>query len=334
MLFYSHIVLNLRCGCNVILGTMTHKRIHYFHDDLVTRYGCRVQKLCIEGGFTCPNRDGTKAYGGCLFCDAGGSGAAHINSSLKIREQVQAQKRRCVARYGAVKFISYFQSYTNTYAPLDHLRKLYDEAVEDPDVIGLSVGTRADCLSEEICALLAKYKDSGRRVWVEIGIQTVNQSTLDKLNRAESVEDFVRAGQLVKQAGLELVTHVIVGLPGDTLQDFLATIDLVNFLQADGIKIHNLYIDSRAPLAQMWREMKVPTLSLENYVSAVCDGLERLSWGCLVHRLSGQAPRPYHLAPDWALDKQKVMAAIEGELEHRRTRQGYREFSLSLRSIS
>ncbi|MCX7626744.1 MAG: TIGR01212 family radical SAM protein [Candidatus Sumerlaeaceae bacterium] len=293
---------------------MTPKPINYFHDHLIECYGQRVQKLCLDGGFTCPNRDGSKSFGGCLFCDSDGSGAGKILAARPVGEQVARQKALCQRRYGAKLFIAYFQAFTNTYAPVERLRFLYDQALASDDVIGLSVGTRADCLDEQVCDLLASYMSRSRRVWVEIGVQTVNQATLDRMNRAEGVEDFRRAAQLVKQRNLELVVHVIVGLPGDGIDDFLATVDFVNTLNADGIKIHNLYVDSRAPLAALWRKGDVPILSFGDYVSAVAQGVARLSSRCLVHRLSGQAPKPYHLAPEWALDKNRVIRAVEAEL--------------------
>jgi radical SAM protein (TIGR01212 family) len=301
---------------------MTGRRIHFFHDYLLSHYGQRVQKLCLDGGFTCPNRDGSKAVGGCVFCDVGGSGAAHIAAARPIREQIATQKAQCRARYGASIFIAYFQAFTNTYAPLERLKSLYDEALEDSDIVGLSVGTRADCLSPSVCDLLASYRDKGRRVWVEIGVQTVNQETLDRMNRAELVDDFRRAAKLVKERGLDLVVHVIVGLPGDTAEDFYRTIGFVNEVGADGIKIHNLYVDARAPLAKWWRDGQLKVLTLEEYAEAVATGLEQLCPACLIHRLSGQAPRPYHLAPDWALDKNRVIHAIEKVLERRGTAHG------------
>ncbi len=306
----------------IIMGNMRSSRIRHFHQLLLCKYGERVQKLCLDGGFTCPNRDGTKAVGGCVFCDADGSGAAHIVSARSLAEQIRQQKLQCQRRYGAKLFIAYFQAFTNTYAPIDRLRELYDEALHDDDVIGLSVGTRADCVTEEVCELLLGYRNRGKTVWVEIGIQTVNQQTLDRMNRAETVGDFVAGCRLVKRYGLELVTHVIVGLPGDTKGDFLATIDFVNGVAADGIKIHNLYVDARSPLARWWRSGEVPLLEFRDYVQWVADGLERLAPRCYVHRLSGQAPRMFHLAPEWALDKNRVIHAIEAELERRDTVQG------------
>lgn len=312
---------------------MTNRLVHYFHDHLLDCYHTRVQKLCLDGGFTCPNRDGTKAYGGCLFCDASGSAAAHIPLAEPVAEQIRRQKQSCRQRYGAQKFIAYFQAFTNTYAPLPRLKSLYEQALSDPDVIGLSVGTRADCLDEQICALLAGFAASGRRIWVEIGIQTVNQATLDRMNRAETVEDYRRACRLVNDAGLELVVHVIAGLPGDSREDFLRTVAFVNEMEAQGIKIHNLYIDSRAALARDWQAGCVPILEFSDYVSLVCDALERLSPRCLIHRLCGQAPRPYHLAPTWALDKNRVMRAIEAELARRATAHGCAfDSSVALRS--
>ncbi len=309
---------------------MSESRIHYFHDELIKVFGSRVQKICLDGGFTCPNRDGTKAVGGCTFCDASGSGAAHIARAADIRSQVAQQIDRCRARYGTEQFIAYFQAFTNTYAPVDRLRELYDAALEDPRVVGLSVGTRADCIDEEVCALLRSYRDS-RRVWVEIGIQTINQTTLDAMNRAETVDEYRLAARLVKSAGLELVVHVIFGLPGETEEDALATIAFVNEIGADGIKIHNLYIDSHAPIAKQWREGRIELWERQRYTQTVADALELLRWECAVHRLTGQAPRSRHFAPIWALEKTAIHREIESILADRGTYQGCRAESSSRR---
>lgn len=289
-----------------------------FNQWLRKRHGARVQRLCVDGGFTCPNRDGTKSAGGCSFCDAGGSGAGHIAAGMDVAGQVRRQIDRVQHRYGrSCRFIVYFQAFTSTYASVDQLRRVYDASLCDERIVGLSVGTRADCLTPEICALLASYVPR-YDVWVEIGLQSVNQATLDRVNRAERVEDFERACAMAKAAGLGVVAHLIFGLPGDAREDCLRAADLVNRCGVDGVKIMNLYIHASAPMAAEWRAGRVGLMERDEYVALVCDALERLEPSVLVHRLTGECPAPELLAPAWAGDKHAVLNAIHAELARRR----------------
>lgn len=294
-----------------------------FRDWLVREYGERVQKLCIDAGFTCPNRDGRKGTNGCVFCDSQGSGARHIKTAREVESQVRSQIAQVERRFKARKFIAYFQAFTNTYAPLDRLREIYDSAFCDDRIVGLSVGTRSDCLDESVCALLASYRERGR-VWVEVGLQTANQDTLNRMNRGETVEQFRLACRAALQQGLDVVGHVILGLPGDSHSDFVRAIEVLNEAGVTGVKIHNLFVDCRAPIAAMWRRGEVPVLSRQDYVKAVCDALEILSPRILIHRLTGEAPAGELLAPDWVRNKKDVLDAIVTELNRRGTRQGSR----------
>jgi radical SAM protein (TIGR01212 family) len=308
-------------------------RYNAFHPWLRQQYGQRVHKICLDGGFTCPNRDGSKAEGGCTFCDVAGSGARHIATELGIRRQALRQISRVQKRYKAALFIAYFQAFTNTYAPVHTLKQIYDAAFFDDRIVGLSVGTRSDCITDEICELLASYRQRGR-VWLELGLQSVNQSTLDSVNRAERVDDYFAAAELAREYKLDLITHLIFGLPGDTPEDWLRAVKAVNASGSVGIKIHNLYIDSRAPLADAWHQGKVTLPNRNQYVSAVCDALEILRPEILVHRLTGDAPPHELLAPDWVRDKSAVLQSIENELELRNSRQGSKlGFTLGTTSI-
>lgn len=295
-----------------------------FNSWLKQRFGQRVQKVCIDAGFTCPNRDGLKGTGGCAFCDSVGSGARHVLSSEEIGAQVRRQIGAAHHRYGATKFIAYFQAFTNTYAPAPTLRATYDSALVDDRIIGLSVGTRSDCVTEEICEILATYRTRGLEVWLELGLQTANPNTLARMNCLHTPEDFARACELARAAGLNVVAHIIIGLPGEKHDDFMTTVRLVNRCQVGGVKIHNLFIDSRSNLAEPWRRGEIHMLSREDYISAVCDALELLNPETLVHRLTGEAPPEFLLAPEWVLDKYLVINAIERELHYRGTAQGSR----------
>jgi uncharacterized protein len=286
-------------------------------------FGETVQKVCIDAGLTCPNRDGSKSRGGCLFCSAGGSGAGHVLTGLEIADQVRTQIARSLKRKGARRFIAYFQSFSNTYAPLEQLRELYDAALCDERIVGLSVATRGDCVCADTVDLLAEYRQRVH-VWLELGLETSSQATLDRMNRSETVEDFVRASALARTAGIDVVAHCIFGLPGDTRADAMRSIDLVNQAGASGVKIHNLYVDRTSGLAEQWRLGRVPVLSLEDYVELACDALERLRPDILIHRLTGEAPSGDLLAPDWVRDKASVLRAIEAGMESRGTFQGAR----------
>jgi hypothetical protein len=288
---------------------------------LKDHFGERVHRACIDAGFTCPNRDGSKAFGGCTFCDAVGSAAGHVESALAIRRQVGEQIASGAARHGARKFIAYFQAFTNTYAPVGRLREVYDAALEDPRIVALSVATRSDCVTDGACGLIASYR--GRCMpWLEVGLQTVNQATLDRVNRAERVEDFAAACDTARRHGLPVVAHLMLGLPGDSREDSLRAVEHINECGVWGVKIHNLYIDSSAPMAEEWRAGRVEVPAEGEYVSFVCDALERLSPGVLVHRLCASAPKERHLAPAWALNKTAVLDAIRREFARRATRQG------------
>ena len=299
----------------------TECRYSTFHAWLKQVYGERVQKICIDAGFTCPNRDGSKGTGGCLFCDDGGSAASRGLAALSIREQVVRQMSSAHKRYGANKFIAYFQAFTNTHADVNTLRRKYNEALCDDRLIGLSVGARADCVTPDVCALLRSYTRT-YHVWLELGLESSNQATLDRMNRAEHVEDFAAACAMAHDAELDVVAHVIFGLPGDTHDDCMNAVDMLNRCRVEGVKIHNLYIDDRAPIAEMWRRGEVRMLELDEYVRWVCDAIERLDPRILIHRLTGEAPGERLLAPQWVRDKSSVLSAAGRELEWRGARQG------------
>lgn len=295
-----------------------------FSEQLQHRFGERVGKVCIDAGFTCPNRDGRKARGGCHFCEQGGARASHAEPDLPIRQQVRCQIESVMDRSGSPrKFIAYFQAFSNTYAPLEILRRCYDAALDDEHVVGLMVGTRADCVGSPVCHLLSSYLPRGP-VWVELGLQTVNQATLDRMNRQERVEDFAEACGSAREAGLDVTAHVIFGLPGDDRETNLRTVAYAAACGATGIKIHNLYVDDRSAIAEGWRRGGIVLPSLEEYVSLVCDALEILPAHIVIHRLTGQAPPAHHLAPAWATNKLDVQRRVVEEMRRRGTTQGCR----------
>jgi len=286
-------------------------------------FGCRVQRVAVDGGFTCPTRDGTVGVGGCVYCDEAGSRAAYVEPQLPVREQVRRGIEQMRRRYKAEKFLVYFQPYTNTYAPVERLRALYDEALDHPDVVGLMIGTRADCLGEDILALLEEYH---RRtyLWVELGLQSASDETLKWIGRGHDLATFERGAKEARSRGLGLCAHLIVGLPTDRPDDHLAAADLLNRLGFEGVKIHSLYVSRNAPLGAIFEREPFDLMTRRQYVERVCDILERLDPRIVIHRLASDTDARTLLAPLWCLDKSAVIADIEAELERRNSRQGCR----------
>lgn len=303
---------------------MSQPRYNSFNVHLRQRFGGRVHRVAIDAGFGCPNRDGTKARGGCLYCDADGSRAGYVEPALTIRRQLEDGMKRMQRRFAAGKFIAYFQAFSNTYAPVPKLRALYDQALFDPGrIVGLSIGTRPDCVTPEVLDLLEEYNER-TYLWVEYGLESANQKTLDAQNRADTIEQWAAVVRESRRRGLRVAAHVIAGLPGDSHDDLMRAADLMNECGVCGVKIHNLYISRRAPLARLYEARPFPLLSREDYIALVCDFLARLHPEILIHRLMGEASRADLIAPDWCLDKTAFLRALDAELDRRNIRQGDR----------
>jgi radical SAM protein (TIGR01212 family) len=287
------------------------------------RFGCRVRSVTLDAGFTCPNVDGTVTTGGCVYCD---NRSFSPNRRLP-RTTILAQVERGVAilsrRFRAERFIAYFQAGTNTHAPLDKLRRLYDEALSHPLVIGLAVGTRPDSVPGPVLDLLQSYAERVP-VFLELGLQTVHDRSLEWMNRGHGVAAFLDAAQRCRGRGLDVCAHVILGLPGESHADMMETADVLAGLPVDGVKLHNLYVVRDTPLERQYRDGTVPILSREEYVGLVVDFLERTPADRVIHRLSGDAPPEYLVAPDWVRDKDAFLRAVDVEFERRGTRQGER----------
>ena len=305
-----------------ILGLM-EKRYRLFSEHLKQRFGGRVHKISVDAGLTCPNRAATRRRSGCLFCDPGGSGAVGIERRLGIAEQVEAGKEVMSRKYKARRFIAYFQPFSNTFAAVERLRHLYDEALSVPDVVGLAVGTRPDCLPAEVLDLLGEYH---RRTyfWLELGLQSCHDRTLEYLRRGHDYRTFREACAAAGQRGLRVCVHVILGLPGEGRREMLATADALAELKVDGVKIHLLHVLRGTPLGDLYQAGEVAVLEQDEYVSLAADFLERLHPDTLVQRLTGDGPRQLLLAPLWSLNKWEVLNAIDAELERRGSRQGTR----------
>ena len=300
------------------------QRYRSFSRYLKETFGERVQRIVLDGGFTCPNRDGSKAWGGCTYCDAHGSGPGPEARALPIREQVaRSIARASKAHRPAQKFLAYFQAYTNTYAPLERLRSLYAEALEHPDVVGLCISTRPDCVPEPVLDLLEEF--AGRtHLWLEMGLQSASDETLRRIRRAHTVDEFTDAVLRAHRRGLRVSSHVIFGLPGETREMMMRTVDLLAALRLEGVKFHSLYLVPGTRMADEVREGEIPMLTQDEYASLVADALERLPPETVIHRLTGDPPPGIPADPPWTRDKETTLRKIVAELERRGTMQGSR----------
>jgi radical SAM protein (TIGR01212 family) len=285
------------------------------------RFGGKVYKLPIDAGFTCPNRDGRVATGGCSYCDGRGSRLRESGPLPSVAEQIVRGQAYYRKHRGAGQFIAYFQTFTNTYGPLDHLRNLYDEALAQEDVIGLSVGTRPDCVPDAVIQLLQGYTDK-HHVWLEFGLQSMHDRTLKMINRGHSRDIFVGALQRVAGRGIQVCAHIIVGLPGETRKDILETARFLAALPIQGIKIHALLALRGTVLGKQYEDGLIALMTRAEYVGTVCDILEILPPEMVIQRLTADGYRDIFLAPQWAINKMEVLNAIERELERRNTHQG------------
>lgn len=290
-----------------------------FH--LRERYGEKVYKVSLNGGMTCPNRDGTLGTRGCIFCSAGGSGDFAGNPRLSVREQIEAQKEPLLSKFPVKHFIAYFQAYTNTYAPLAYLERIFTEAITHPDIVGLSVATRPDCLPPETLKLLERLNRT-KPVTVELGLQTIHERTAAFIRRGYSLGCFETAVKELRERNLETVVHTILGLPHETPEDVFATMHYLNGCGIQGIKLQLLHVLKNTDLADYYENPGFPILSEDEYVDLIIRCLERLSPDITIHRLTGDGPGELLIAPLWSARKRAVLNHIHHELKVRRTWQG------------
>lgn len=289
---------------------------------LKERYGCRVQRITLDAGLSCPNRDGTVGTGGCLFCSPRGSGALGIPRGLTIREQLRIGKERMRGRYGAEKFIAYLQPFTNTHAPVEILERIYAEATDDPDVVELMIGTRPDALPADVLQLLQRVA-SRIRLTVELGLQSSHDRTLTLINRGHDADTFRDAATRLRDRGIQVCAHVILGLPGESRDMMRRTARFLAGTGIDGVKIHHLQVLEGTPLAGMYRREPFPLLTPDRYVSLLADFLERIPPTVVVHRLVGDAEGDL-VAPRWDRSKGEIIAMLTEELRRRGSHQGIR----------
>lgn len=298
-------------------------------------FGGKVYRLSLNGGMTCPNRDGSLSTGGCTFCSEGGSGDFAACYDISISAQITEAKARIQQKTDCNKFIAYFQAYTNTYAPISHLRRIYTEALNEPDVVALSIGTRCDCLNDEVLNLLEEltHKEfpvicdgitgkQPKQIWIELGLQTIHSQTHARLNTHTTIELFDEAVEKLHARNIPVITHVILGLPGETKKMMLDTISHVAALPVSGIKLQLLHILKGTKLASEFEAEPFPLFELEEYCDFVIDCLEILPPNMVIHRLTGDGPRKLLIAPLWSTDKKRVLNTIAKRMKERYTWQG------------
>ncbi len=298
-------------------------RFNSYGSYLRRRFGCRVSKVNVDGGFTCPNRDGTKGTGGCIYCNNTSFSPPGTQPLVPIETQMAEGMAYHRRRLGSEKFIIYFQKFTNTYAPADRLRDLFSRALAHPDVVGISVGTRPDALEDDALNLLEELART-RYTCIELGLQSMDDTLLRTINRGHTLADYLRAVNRIAGRGMELCTHLIYGFPGETRHDFLMTADLIASLPVDSVKIHQLHAVRGTQLAEMYYAGGFIPLPHAEYVAAVCDFLERIPATVAIQRLYGSAPLAIRVAPTWDLKNNQMWYSVVNELKKRGTWQGCR----------
>jgi hypothetical protein len=299
------------------------RRYHAYSFFLRHKFGHRVQKVSIDAGFTCPNVDGTVTTGGCTFCDNRSFSPSRRVPKIAILDQINNGIERLKRRYTCDHFTAYFQPATNTHAPVDRLKRLYDEALSHPSVVAMAIGTRPDCVPDDVLELLEEVSQK-TYLSVEYGMQTMHNRSLDWMNRGHHHEAFQDAVARSRGRGFEICAHAILGLPGESHGDMLATARELARLRADSVKINNLYAVDRTPLADQIRSGEVTLIERDAYINVLVDFLELLPPTTIVERISGDAPPDYFVGPTWCLDKSAVRLALDMELQRRDTWQGRR----------
>ena len=297
------------------------KPYHSFDYMLKERFSCKIYKTALNGGMTCPNRDGTLGERGCIFCSQGGSGDFAGDRRDSITEQINKQAEKLARKRNASAFIAYFQAYTNTYAPVEYLRKIYTEAINHPQVAAVSIGTRPDCLGPDVLALLAELNQI-KPVWIELGLQTIHERTAAYIRRGYPLSCFEEAVKALRQRDLEVIVHTILGLPGESRRDILETMEYLNHQDIQGIKLQLLHILKGTDLARDYLEGKFSVYTMEEYLDILIDCLEHLSPDIVIHRLTGDGPKDLLIAPLWSSRKRTVLNTLHHKCKMRHAYQG------------
>ncbi len=301
--------------------TSDQKRYHTWNYHLRETFGHKVFKVALDGGFDCPNRDGKVAYGGCTFCSAAGSGDFAGSRTDHLVKQFNDIRTKMHEKWKDGKYLGYFQAFSNTYAPVEELREKYEVILQQPDVVGLSIATRPDCLPDDVVEYLAELNER-TYLWVELGLQTVHESTANLINRAHDYDCYKEGVAKLRKHGIRVCAHIINGLPQETPEMMLETAKEVAKLDIQGIKIHLLHLLKGTPMVKQYEKGLLQFLSFEEYVNLVCDQLEILPPEIVVHRITGDGPPDLMIGPMWSLRKWEVLNAIDAELKRRNSWQG------------
>ncbi|MCF6158610.1 MAG: TIGR01212 family radical SAM protein [wastewater metagenome] len=297
-------------------------RFFPFREYLKEQFPYKVYKIPLHAGFTCPNRDGRAGTGGCTYCINESFSPNVKGPYFSIKEQIEKGKEFHRKRYGAEKFIAYFQSFTNTYADIDTLRSYYEEALSDKDVIGISIGTRPDCVTDDILNLINTYTHK-YHVWIEYGLQSIHDTTLRRVNRGHNYKVFLDAIHRTKKTCIHICVHVILGLPGETRNDMMETAGAIARLGIQGIKLHHLYVAKNTVLAKEYFEGRIQTMDVNTYTKLTVDFLERIPSDVTVQRLVGDTHGDFLISPTWKASKASITSGITREFEYRNTYQGF-----------
>ncbi|WP_320046511.1 TIGR01212 family radical SAM protein [uncultured Ilyobacter sp.] len=298
-----------------------NKRFHTLNYELKKKFGEKIYKVSLDGGFTCPNRDGTLGYKGCIFCSDKGSGEFAGDRRKSIGDQIEDQLKLIEKKFPEGKVIAYFQNFTNTYAPIEKLRKIYAEALSHPRVAGLAIATRPDCLPEEVLDLL---EEMGREnfIWIELGLQTVHEKISELINRGYSLDQFTISAENLRKRRIPFVTHLILGLPGESKMDILKSVRFVNKSKSWGIKLHLLHLIKDTALHEYYRTNSFPLMEKESYIDLVVEILEILNPEMTVHRITGDGTRDTLIGPLWSLDKRSILNGVDKLLKEKNSYQG------------
>ena len=297
------------------------KRYHSLDYELKQTFGEKVYRLSLNGGMTCPNRDGTLGNHGCIFCSAGGSGDFAAAPDLSVHAQILSAKKRIQAKTGCKKFIAYFQAYTNTYAPVEYLRRIFTEAIEEPDVVALSIATRCDCLPPDVLDLLDEL-NRRKPVWIELGLQTIHESTARYIRRGYPLCVFDDAVKRLRKENIEVIVHTILGLPGENTADILETMEYLNHMDIQGIKLQLLHVLRGTDLAADYEKGLFQTYERDEYISLLINCLEHLRPDMVIHRITGDGPKDLLIAPLWASRKREVLNMLHHRMKEEQSYQG------------
>ncbi|MDR3584008.1 MAG: TIGR01212 family radical SAM protein [Desulfosporosinus sp.] len=302
---------------------MQQKRYHTFNEHLRERFGGKIFKVSLDAGFTCPNRDGTLGWGGCVYCSERGSGDFAGEQGLSLHDQFIEVTARMEKKWPNANYIAYFQAYTNTYAPAKRLREVYEEALAEEQVVGLAISTRPDCLPENVLDYLEELNQR-TYLWVELGLQSIHDRTMHWIERGHNYAQFLKGLEMLRSRGIRVCVHIILGLPGETKTEMMATAQAVAKMPLQGIKIHLLHVLRGTPLAAIYQREPFELMTKDDYVSLVVDILEILPPEIVIQRLTGDGPPDDLIGPLWSLKKWEVLNAIDAEFVRRDTWQGKR----------